>query len=134
MKERHWDSLVISLQHGQCVLVLGPEMCAEHPSFATPSPQASSKSITACDALKQHLAQQLKEENQPVTGTNLSAIAQQFEDSRGFGREALHSSAAQFYNGLQFQPSELYQTLAWMPFSLVLTTCHEKFFNKTIDY
>ncbi len=28
MKERHWNSLVTGVRHGQCILVLGPEIPA----------------------------------------------------------------------------------------------------------
>lgn len=117
IKERHWNSLVVTLQHGQCVLVLGPEIPAEIAQSA-----GSPEKASVTEALTQLLADQLKAESLAVTGTTLAAVAQQFEDANGV---SLRSEAFKFYTTSSHRPSILHRRLARLPFNLVITTSHD---------
>ena len=81
MKERHWNSLVTSLRHGQSVLVLGPELAVDAAEEAAPA----GKTTSVIDALTRELASELEDDGRRVTGTTLAAVAQQYEDAQGFG-------------------------------------------------
>ncbi len=120
MKERHWNSLVTSVQHGQSILVLGPEIPA-----GTVDAPADPAGRSFAEALTQVLAAELEEDNRRVTGTTLSAVAQQYEDAEGFGSNALRALAEKFYKSPHIMPSRIHAALAALPFSLILTTCHD---------
>src|ERR1700738_5100941 len=105
MKERYWTNLVTSLRHGQCVLLLGPEIPAETTSAADPSLAACDLSYT--EALTGRLASELEDDNRRVTGSTLAAVAQQYEDAEGFGPNTMRDLAAQFYTSAAYSPSDV---------------------------
>ena len=80
MKERHWNSLVAGVRHGQCILVLGPEIPAG--TVGVPGGVAAN---SVAEALTGALATELEEDPdlKRVTGTTLAAVAQQYEDAYG---------------------------------------------------
>ncbi len=120
MKERHWKSLVTSVRHGESILVLGPEI----PAGTVDAPDnAVGRSLV--EALTGVLAEELEEDSRRVVGTTLAAVAQQYEDAEGFGPSALRALAETFYKSPRFIPSEVHAALAALPFSLILTTCHD---------
>jgi TIR domain/SIR2-like domain len=121
MKERYWTNLVTSLRYGQCVLVLGPEVPAKLASTAVSSPAAGDLSYS--EELTRRLATEFEGDNSRVTGSTLAAVAQQYEDA--FGPNTMRSSAAQFYTSTAYSPSDVHCSLASLPFSLILTTCHD---------
>ena len=94
MKERYWTNLVTSLRYVQCVLVLGPEVPAELVSAVEPS--SVTQNLSYIEGLARRLAAELEDDNRRVTGSTLTAVAQQYEDTEGFGpntmRARRHSS------------------------------------------
>lgn len=139
MKERHWNSLVTNLRHGQSVLVFGPELavpevpCSGSPrNVATEEQADAGKTTTVIEALTRELAAELEDDNRRVTGTTLSAVAQQYEDANGFGPNALKASAERFYNLRCYGVSDVYKALAALPFSLILTTCHDTLLTRAL--
>jgi hypothetical protein len=118
MKERHWNTLVTGVRHGQCILVLGPEI----PAGIVGAPVGAAVSSFA-EELTSALATELEEDDKRVTGTTLAAVAQQYEDA--FGPIALQACAEKSYKSPQFVPSQIHATLAELPFSLILTTCQD---------
>jgi hypothetical protein len=118
MKERHWNSLVTSVRHGQCILVLGPEI----PAGTVGAPVGAVASSFA-EELTGALATELEEDGKHVTGTTLASVAQQYEDA--FGPIALKALAEKSYKLPQFVPSHIHAALAELPFSLILTTCQD---------
>lgn len=119
MKDRHWISLVASIRHGQCVLVLGQEIPARMNS------DARQGDVDMSDALTAKLVAELEEDNRRVIGDTLPAIAQQYEDAEGFGAHALRALAEKFYKSPNFAPSQTHAALASLPFSLILTTSQD---------
>ena len=120
MKKQHWNTLVTSIRHGQCILVLGPEIPMD--TVGTPADAADS---SFAEALTRELAAELEEDELRVTGTTLAAVAQQYEDAQDFGPNALRARAEKFYKSPQFVHSEIHAALAALPFSLILTTCQD---------
>ena len=121
MKERYWNSIVTSLRYGQCVLVLGPEIPAQRAVAGD-----AEASVAYTDALKDRLAAELLEDGHTaIMSSSLAGVAQQYEDAEGFGPGPLRVQAAEFYAARSFQPSALHRQLAALPFSLVLSTCHD---------
>jgi hypothetical protein len=123
MKERYWTNLVTSLRYGQCVLLLGPEIPAKPASATDPSPAAKDLSYT--EALTRRLASELEEDSRHVTGSTPAGVAQQFEDAQGFGPNTMRALAAQFYTSGAYRPSDVHRSLALLPFTLIMTTCHD---------
>jgi hypothetical protein len=129
LKERHWTSLVTSLRHGQCILLVGQEIPGT-PSISEAS--ASVKGATYAEALMLRLAEELRDDGRDVTGATLTAVAQQYEDAQGFGPNALRAFAQKFYNSGAYHPSEVHRLLAALPFSLIVTTCHDELLLRTL--
>ena len=122
MKERHWTSLVTSLRHGQCVLLVGQEI-----------PAAASAKIANCaEALTRRLAEELEDDGRRVTGEALAAVAQQYEDAQGFGPNALWALAQKFYRSRTGAPSDVHRALAALPFGLIVTTCHDDLLSRAL--
>src|SRR5512132_1424503 len=127
VKERHWNSLVTSLRHGQSVLVLGPELAVD-----VAAEGQATKSTSVIEALTRELASELEDDTRRVTGTTLSAVAQQYEDADGFGPNALKASAERFYKLRCYSVSDVHKVLAALPFSLILTTCHDTLLTRAL--
>jgi hypothetical protein len=83
MKERYWTNLVTSLRHAQCVLLLGPEAPAK-PASAI-DPLSAAQDVNYTEELTRRLASELEDDNRRVTGGTLAVVAQQYEDTEGFG-------------------------------------------------
>jgi hypothetical protein len=123
MKERHWTSLVTSLRHGQCVLVLGPDIPVD--VVVADSSEGPATSILLPEVFSAKLTSELAEDNRRVSGTTLAAIAQQYEDAEGFGANAMRALAGKFYKSAAYRPSAVHRALAALPFSLILTTAQD---------
>ena len=129
MKDRHWNSLIASLRHGQSVLVLGPEIPIGPPI----DPQAASQDgASLTDELALALAKELQDDDRRPVGRTLAALAQQYEDTDGFGPSALRAKAEQFYKTHAYSPSGIHATLASLPFPLVLTTCQDSLLTRAL--
>ena len=126
MKERHWTSLVTSLRHGQCVLLVGHEIAAT-PSFG------KAKFSNYAEALALHLGEELEDDGRRVTGATLAAVAQQYEDAQGFGPNALRALAQKFYHSRKCVPSDMHRALASLPISLIVTTCHDDLLSRALQ-
>ena len=117
MLERHWNTLVTGVRHGDCILVLGPEIPVGTVGASVGAPASS-----FAEALSGALATELGEGG---NGTTFAAVAQQCEDAKSFGASTLRALAARFYTTSGFVPSEVHAALAELPFSLILTTCQD---------
>jgi hypothetical protein len=131
MKERHWTNLVSSLRHGQCILVLGPEVPARIGTGG--SEDATAPPLTSADALRNKLAEELEEDGHRVTATSLAGVAQQYEDAEGFGPSTLRSQAAKFYASAPIEPSAAHRALGGLPFPLIISTCHDRLLADALE-
>jgi hypothetical protein len=129
MKERYWTNVVTSLRYGQCVLVLGHEVPAKLAATTESSPAAGDLSYT--EELTRHLTSELEDDNRRVTGRTLAAVAQQYEDA--FDPNTMRSVAAQFYMSTAYDPSDIHRSLAFLPFTLILTTCHDALLTRALQ-
>ncbi|MCY1074313.1 toll/interleukin-1 receptor domain-containing protein [Archangium lansingense] len=128
LRDRHWTELVTNLQFGRCVLVLGPEIEVEPPAGEA---QAGS-ACTWADRLAEHLTNALLEEKKNVPQRALMAVAQQYEDERGFGPDSLQSQTARFARTCGLKPSATHRLLAKLPFNLVLSTSHDELITQAM--
>lgn len=119
MKEVLWSSLVASLQSGQCVLVLGPDL----PAAPIDANGGAEKSVR--DLFCENLVAQLEEEDQKVGEPTLFAVAQQYDDSPAFSTVNLKNLAAGFFRDPKCEPGRLHRALTELPFGVILTTCHD---------
>lgn len=129
MREVIWNSLITSLQSGECVLVLGSDIPAEPPATGV-SEVSKGKSLR--DVFCENLVKQLEEADLKVGEKLLFAVAQQFNDSPEFATVNLKNIAAQFFRNSGYAPGNLQQGLARYPFSIVLTTCYDDLFAKAL--
>jgi hypothetical protein len=129
MKERNWTNLVTSLRHRQCVLVLGPEVPAKLASTAGSSPAA--RDLSYSEELTRQLASEFEGDDRRVMGSTLAAVAQLYEDA--FGPNTMRSAAAQFYISEAYDPSDVHRSLASLPFSVILTTCHDALLTRALQ-
>lgn len=130
VKERHWNSLIATLRHGQSILVLGPEIPVGHASDDAHAPLHEERSLT--DELALALASELEDDNRRLGGKTLAALAQQYEDTEGFGASALRAKAERFYKSSAFKPSDVHTTLASLPFPVILTTCQDSLLTHSL--
>src|SRR5689334_15998727 len=129
MRDVIWTSLMTSIQSGQCILVLGPDIPVER---APISESAAFESAKLRDVFCHYLAEQLEEVDQKVSEMVLFAVAQQFNDSPALSTVNLKNIAAQFFRKPGYLPGPLYLGLAQCPFSIILTTCHDDLFDKAL--
>jgi hypothetical protein len=127
MKDRDWTNLVESVRTGSCVLVLGPDVPAV-PKDADPS--APQKNISVREAFCGKLIKFLEEESKnKIEERSMFALAQMYEDSP-LGN--LKYVAAKIFRRVRYDPGQLHLELADCPFRLILTTCHDDLFEKSL--
>ena len=99
-----------------------------------PRPQSPPRpgDLSYTEELTRHLASELEDDNRRVTGSTLAAVAQQYEDA-GFGPNTMRSLAAQFYMSTAYNPSDVHRSLAFLPFNLILTTCHDALLTRALQ-
>jgi hypothetical protein len=83
---------------------------------------ASQNDTTLAEELRSRLARELEEDNHRPCGNALAAIAQQYEDTEGFGPTTLRATAEMVLRSHLYSPSTVYDQLASLPFSLIVTT------------
>ena len=130
MKERHWNNLVGSLRHGNCVLMLGSEIPVKVASTTSTTP--STDSTTLAEELRRRLARELEEDNRSANGTTLAALAQQYEDTEGFGPTTLRATAEMALTSRLYSPSSVHEQLAALPFSLIVTTGQDSMLEQAL--
>jgi hypothetical protein len=89
---------------------------------STDSATASQDGTTLAEELRRQLARELEEDNCSPSGNTLAALAQQYEDTEGFGSTTLRATAEMVLRSRQYGPSAVHQQLALLPFSLIVTT------------
>ncbi len=123
-----WDILSECIIQGKCALVLGPEVPFDAPK------EVGVKGIkgTCASALRDHLRSELirwknlTEEQAKELPTTLAAIAQIYEDiGSNSGDMSLKSKAGDFYRQNKLKPSEAHTKIADLPFSVILSACHD---------
>ena len=131
MKPWHWDSLIASIRHGQCILVPGPEIPA---APAPPSDASASARFSCNEALILHLLSRLGPIDTAVGDNSVAAVAQSYEDSRQFGSNVLRSCVEQFYQRQEqeYLPSKAHRLIGGLPFSLILTTAHDDLLERAL--
>lgn len=128
MKERHWNNLVGSLRHGNCVLMLGSEI----PVKASSTTNGSQSGNTLAEELRLRLARELEEDDRSPNGNTLAALAQQYEDTEGFGPTTLRATAEMVLSSRQYGPSTVHEQLAALPFSLIVTTGQDSMLEQAL--
>ncbi|HYK01034.1 MAG TPA: toll/interleukin-1 receptor domain-containing protein [Thermoanaerobaculia bacterium] len=109
MRDKDWDTLVWSLQHRNCILLLGSDV-------AGVADGGGSLQSELCAALRSELST-------PVSPTaTFPHVAQRFSDE--IGRNDLEREVAQFYRTRR-PPSPIHSTLASLPFYLVISAAHD---------
>jgi hypothetical protein len=99
---------------------------------STTSTTASTDSTTLAEELRRRLARELEEDNRSATGTTLAALAQQYEDTEGFGPTTLRATAEMALTSRLYSPSTVHEQLAALPFSLIVTTSQDSLLEQAL--
>jgi hypothetical protein len=99
---------------------------------STTSPSASTDSTTLAEELRRKLARELEEDNRSANGTTLAALAQQYEDTEGFGPTTLRATAEMALTSRLYSPSTVHEQLAALPFSLIVTTGQDSMLEQAL--
>ena len=83
---------------------------------------ASQEATTLAEELRRRLARELEEDDRSPSGNTLAALAQQYEDTEGFGPTTLRATAEMVLASRLYSPSTVHEQLAALPFSLIVTT------------
>jgi hypothetical protein len=84
------------------------------------------------EILKCQLARDLEDESQVPRGNSLAALAQQYEDYKDFGPTTLRGKAERVFRSRTYSPSGVHRQLASLPFSLIMTTCHDALLTQAL--
>jgi hypothetical protein len=99
---------------------------------STTSTTASTDSTSLAEELRRRLARELEEDNRSATGTTLAALAQQYEDTEGFGPTTLRATAEMALTSRLYSPSSVHEQLAALPFSLIVTTGQDSMLEQAL--
>jgi hypothetical protein len=99
---------------------------------STTSTTASTDGTTLAEELRRRLARELEEDDRSATGTTLAALAQQYEDTEGFGPTTLRATAEMALTSRLYSPSSVHEQLAALPFSLIVTTSQDTLLEQAL--
>jgi len=115
-----WDALLYTIEGDKCVLFLGPDV-----TEGAGDQGRGSLGSELCSLLFSEMENsgdaQLKDELGCIDTTNLSHVAQLYRRYKG-GDSYLSSTVQRFYRERQDQTSPLYENLARLPFSFIVST------------
>ncbi len=95
---------------------------SEIPVQTSSTTNGSKSGTTLAEELRLRLARELEEDDRTPSGNTLAALAQQYEDTEGFGPTTLRATAEMVLASKQYGPSSVHEQLAALPFSLIVTT------------
>jgi hypothetical protein len=84
------------------------------------------------EELRDRLARELEEDNRCPCGNTLASLAQQYEDTEGFGSATLRATSEMLLRSRQYSPSAVHEKLASLPFSLIVTTCQDTLLTQAL--
>jgi hypothetical protein len=114
MNESDWNSLVYSLQTGNCILLLGPEV-------ATGASESGAKPLSSL--LANELSAELGYRAQVLDADDLAHVAQLYATAQS--SFDLQVRAAEFYQRKSHQPCSIHLDLAALPFPLIVSATHD---------
>lgn len=126
MREKDWRTLLYTLQQGNCILVLGPEIpCPRLDETPAVGPDGEPVPfVQAAPTLPALLAYNLATEatfTRSLDPRDLAQVAELY--TLQIGRNDLESEAVSFYR--RTPASEVYADLAKVPFNLVISLAHD---------
>ncbi|MFK7908341.1 MAG: SIR2 family protein, partial [Chitinophagales bacterium] len=116
MTKRQWKNLLNAIHHGNCILMLGPAVSSREQNHQfTPFSQLFAEELA--EELEEEKVDYAKEHRQ-----NLSYISQLYEKINDVSPLDAVYAAKDFYKAQAQQPNSIHQTLAELPFHLILNT------------
>lgn len=120
-EDENWDTLIYSLHHGNCILMLGPDAAVENDGG-----QPFTESLAG------QLAEKIKPEiKQGINCSDLAQVAQHYCIEKG--RIDLEARVSAFYNARQNKTTELHRDLAALPFYFIVTTTPDNMFPQALE-
>jgi hypothetical protein len=110
LQEIDWDTLVLSINQGHCILMLGPDAVTEN---------ADGEGLPLMELFAQTLREQLADKGAPPKQFNPAQVAQAYQAK--FERNGLLAAAKRFFPGKN-QPNQVLMDLAALPFKLIINT------------
>ncbi|MBD3308833.1 hypothetical protein GF339_20675, partial [candidate division KSB3 bacterium] len=121
--DEDWSTLIFTIQRGNCILMLGPDVAVEQ-EHAQPQP------VTAL--LAQELAERLRPEiTHSIDPTNLAQVAQYYRME--VGRNDLEAKVYGFYEVRRDLTSDLHRDLAALPFYFFITATPDRMLYNALE-
>ncbi len=124
LSKRDWRRLIEAIQSGKCILVLGPDAAL----VKSPDQQAP---ITK--SLARYLIGSMETEISDLELDDPLHVAQAFLRQKGTDRFDLEIEVKDFYASHSDKTSDVHLNLASLPFSLCVTTCHDKYLQAAFE-
>ena len=105
---------------------------SEIPVKGTSAPNGAQSGTTLAEELRLRLARELEEDDRTPSGNTLAALAQQYEDTEGFGPTTLRATAEMVLSSRQYGPSSVHEQLAALPFSLIVSTGQDSMMEQAL--
>ncbi len=116
--DKNWGTLIHSIKHGNCILMLGPDT-----SFM----EDNGKYRPLSEILANELAEEIRTEiNDHIDKSDLAQVSQYYR--KVLGAQDLQSKVEEFYQLRQGLTSSLHQDLAALPFYFTITTTFDNLF------
>src|ERR1043166_3248054 len=111
LQEHDWNTLVLSIIQGDCILMLGPDAITE---------QVDGASVPLMQLFAQHLRNKLPAEMPLPEQYSLTQVAQTFKNY--FGAYDLRVATEEFFQHRRTLQNQSLEDLAALPFKLVVNT------------
>ncbi len=118
LSERDWRRLINAIRSGKCILVLGPDAALV---------KSSDQQAPITKSLARYLIGSMETESPGLELDDPLHVAQAFLRQKDTDRFDLEIEVKDFYATHSDKTSDVHLDLACLPFSLCVTTCHDKY-------
>lgn len=120
----NWDTLLHAIRQNNCILMLGPDSATEI---------VKGKYLPHTEILANELAEKIDgEDREKINTSDLAQVAQYYCHCMYKGRQSLEARVAAFYEERKGGHTTLHQTLAALPFYLIVTTTPDRMYQEAL--
>lgn len=133
MKQIEWDALIQTIQSGDCILMLGPEIPIDNNNG---NPEQSLMKILEKELSEQLVAElntkypEAKYTHETLRCFNINELATRYE--KEFTKAILNNSVASFLKKKNNVRSQIYKKLASLPFQFIINTTPDEIYIENL--
>jgi len=124
LSKRDWRRLIKAIQSDKCILVLGPDATLD---------KSSDQQAPITKGLARYLIERMGTESSHPELDDPLHVAQAFLSQKDTDRFDLETEVEEFYATHSDKTSDVHLNLASLPFSLCVTTCHDKYLQNAFE-